>query len=57
MKKVQPKCHKYMLRNADTNPPIEIAELDEILKPWIHHDAPGRRQVKSDGDDDRFTIK
>ena len=35
----------------------ELAELDEVLKPWCHHDAPGRRQVKSDGDDDRFTIK
>ncbi|KAK7690243.1 hypothetical protein QCA50_006898 [Cerrena zonata] len=35
----------------------EISELDETLKPWIHHDAPGRRQVKPDGDDVRFTIK
>lgn len=34
---------------------LEIAELDEKLAPWTHHDSPGKK--RADSDDDSFSVK
>jgi uncharacterized protein (DUF2235 family) len=42
-------------KRGKTKNKAEIAELDEKLAPWTHHDSPGKK--RADSDDDSFSVK